>query len=100
LTKEKFWRIAIGHYGGLRVEVPAEHFPWFRQQMPKKYMPREIQKRSVSELFTDFGAKRFNERFQKSQGTVFGMWFRDRSKGAKRIEDMFPHESHVIEPFE
>lgn len=96
--KEKIWRSSIGHYGGMFVLVPSEHIEEFKALFPSREMPRTIIIKQVSQVLTEFGANRFKAKFPRSHGVYYEMFFADRSKGLERFENLFPHDSCVIEP--
>lgn len=81
------YKTMIGHYGGLYVDVPEEHFKKFKAHFPSREFPRRIRRTDVREKYTFEGEKRFRKRFPKSNILV-EVFFGDRSKGLKRLDFM------------
>lgn len=96
--KTKIWRSSIGHYGGMFVEVPREHWAEFKHAIPKRMFPRRVKTVSVADKFTDFGEQRFHKRFPRSGGIIKEVFFADRSKGLRHFDKLF-YRSSVVDPF-
>lgn len=86
---KKIWRQAfIGHYGGLYVEIPKEHFTAFKAIFPKQQFPRRVKLKNVSKTVSVEEEGRFHKKFPKSQGQYYDIFFAERTKGVKTLEKM------------
>jgi len=86
------YRTQIGHYGGLYVEVPEEHFEEFKSYWPSREFPREVRTIDVrDENFTFEGEQHFRQRFPNSN-RIKQVYFANGTKGEARLDyvDM-PH---------
>jgi hypothetical protein len=89
--RDIIWQTSIGHYGGLYVEVPEEHFDEFKAQFPPREFPREVRTVDVRDKYTFEGEQAFRSRFPNSN-RIKEVFFADRSKGSKRLDYMeLPH---------
>jgi len=86
---KNIWRQAlIGHYGGLNVEIPKEHFKAFKLAFPKQQFPRRVKLRNVSKTVGVDKEAKFHKKFPKSLGQYYDIWFADMSKGIKNLEKL------------
>ena len=82
--------MSIGHYGGKYVEVPREHLASFKNQFPARQWPRRYVNRKVVQDM-GFGVEfeeRFHREYPKSGGVYYDLFFDDRSKGLKTLENL------------
>ena len=85
----KIWREAsIGHYGGLYVEIPKEHFITFKKMFPKQQFPRRTRLKNVAKTMTVETEARFHKKFPKSHGQYYDIHFADGTKGVKTLEKL------------
>ena len=81
--------MSIGHYGGMFVEVPAEKMPSFKKRFPGRQFPRQVKVKTVQDM--GFGIE-FEEKFHRenprSGGRYMNLYFADRSKGLKTLDDL------------
>jgi len=100
--KERLWRTDIGHYGGLFVEIPEEHFAQFKKSFPPKMFPRRVKETDITDpnSFSRFARQIFVQKFPESR-KVKEVFFADRSKGLKFLEDvLFKGRNFVVNPYE
>jgi len=79
------YRTSIGHYGGLYVDVPEEHFDTFKEQFPPREFPRKVRTVDVRDKYSFEGEKRFRQRFPNSN-RLKEVYFANGSKGLKRLD--------------
>lgn len=79
------YRTMIGHYGGLYVDIPEEHFEEFKSHFPTREFPRKVRTTDVREKYTFEGEKNFRKRFPNSN-LIKEVFFADRSKGHRRLD--------------
>jgi len=79
------YKTSIGHYGGMYVDVPEEHFAKFKRQFPPKEFPRKVRTVDVREKYTFEGEKNFRRRFPNSN-VLKEVFFANGSKGEKRLD--------------
>lgn len=79
------YKTMIGHYGGLYVHVPEEHFTEFKSHFPSREFPRRVETTDVREKYTFEGERNFRKRFHSSN-KIKEVYFGDRSKGLQRID--------------
>jgi hypothetical protein len=84
--EEMVFRMAIGHYGGMYVEIPEERFKQFRALFPKRSFPRRVRTRDVKEMLTPEGEARLYQRFPKSTGIIKEVYFANLSKGLEILD--------------
>lgn len=84
---DKIWRYDIGHYGGMYVDVPSEHYDSFKKMFPKAQFPRRVVQKDVSKDMTPHGEERFHDEFPNSK-KYFKVYFADRSKGAEVLDKL------------
>ena len=87
----KVYRTMIGHYGGMYVWVPLEHFEAFKSQFPRGEFPRaRTQKHSILKEWepTSERVKDFMRDYPNSYGHMYQVYFANASKGSKRLDDL------------
>jgi hypothetical protein len=88
----KVYRTMIGHYGGMYVWIPLEHFEAFKSQFPKGEFPKaRIEKKSIvaeSGNPTSERVKDFMQEYPNSDGQMMTVYFANASKGSKRLDDL------------
>lgn len=85
---DKVWRFDIGHYGGMFVDVPQEHFSQFKNMFPKAEFPRRVKEVNTSEALTVEGEEQFHKAFPKSYGKYVQVYFANASKGLATFEGL------------
>lgn len=85
---DRIWRYTIGHYGGIYVDVPAEHLDSFKKMFPRAQIPKRVKLQSVQETMTPYGEERFHREFPRSMGRYAQVRFADRSRGLKTLETL------------
>lgn len=91
--RKQIHRESIGHYGGTFVEVPEEFFQAFKSRFPGREFPKKPKKKNVGDLNFGFDyEKDFHKKYPQSHGDYYDIYFADRSKGHKRLEDMMDKE--------
>jgi len=87
----KVYRTMIGHYGGMYVWIPLEHFEAFKSQFPKSEFPRATTTNKSILLEwspTSERVKEFMRDYPNSDGQIYEVYFANASKGAKRLDDL------------
>lgn len=83
--KPIIYKTSIGHYGGLYVDVPEEHFTEFKSYFPSREFPRSVETVDVRDKYTFEGEKNFRKRFPNSNRLKV-VYFSSNSKGHQRLD--------------
>jgi len=83
---DEIFRSSIGHYGGLFVEIPAEHYASFKSKFSPREFPKKAKLKNMADTLTVQGEERFHKKNPKSLGKYYDVFFADRSKGLKTLE--------------
>lgn len=88
ICKKIYGPTTIGHYGGLYVEVPQEHFEEFKAAFPSRQFPKRVRKKNIAKTRGVEAEAKFHKKYPKSHGRYFDIYFGDKSKGLKTLETM------------
>ena len=92
----KIWMHDIGHYGGMFVDIPVEHYPSFKKHFPKSTWPKKVKEKQIAETVgSDEIVIRFDRKFPKSKGKIRQVYFRDGSKGLQ-IYDKLTEKCPIV----
>lgn len=79
------WRKDIGHYGGLYVDIPKEHFADFKRNFPTNQFPRKAKLSKIDKTNPSL-ASEWKKKYPNSNGEYYELFFAERSKGLKHLD--------------